>query len=39
VLKNYTKNIRSVRIYGHYFDPHRFEFLIEYIVECELGEI
>jgi len=40
VLKKCTKNIRSVRVYDHYFDPHIFKFLIfEYLVKCGLGEI
>jgi len=39
ILTNYVKEIKSVRIYDIYFDPNNFELLIEYMIECELGEI
>ena len=38
-LVNDIKEIRDVKVYDIYFNPSNFELLIEYIVECELGEI
>ena len=39
ILVNDIKEIRDVKVYDVYFNPSKFELLIEYIVECELGEI
>jgi len=39
VLVDDIKEIRDVKVYDIYFNPSNFELLIEYIVECELGEI
>jgi len=39
VLEEYVKGIKDVRVHDMYFDARTFEFLIEYIVKCELGEV
>ncbi len=39
ILTEYVKEIKHVKIYNTYFNPHGFEFLIEYLVECEFGEV
>ena len=39
ILTEYVKEIKHVKIYNTYFNPHGSELLIEYLVECELGEV
>ncbi|RLG75063.1 MAG: hypothetical protein DRO12_06050 [Thermoprotei archaeon] len=38
-LVDYVKEIKDAKLYDIYFDPSRFELLIEYIVKCKLGEV
>jgi len=39
VVKDYVKEIRSVRVLREFFDPEAFDLVVEYIVECELGTV
>ena len=39
VLAEYVKEVKYAKIQNTYFNPRDFEFLIEYLVECELGEV
>jgi len=39
VIKEYVKDIKNVKVRNIYLSKEEQELLIEYIVECELGEI
>ncbi len=39
VVEKDLKAIRNVKVYNIYFNPKYMELLIDYVVECELGEV
>jgi len=39
VIRDYVKEIESMRIHRKFFDHYTFELVMEYIAECEVGTI